>query len=53
MHGLTFPLLLKGDGTKFGKSEDGAVWLSSKLLSPYKFYQYFFAVPDIDVTSGL
>jgi tyrosyl-tRNA synthetase len=48
-HGLTFPLLLKSDGTKFGKTEDGAIWLSSKMLSPYKFYQYFFAVPDIDV----
>ncbi|OEL35790.1 Tyrosine--tRNA ligase, chloroplastic/mitochondrial [Dichanthelium oligosanthes] len=48
-NGLTFPLLLKSDGTKFGKTEDGAIWLSSKMLSPYKFYQYFFAVPDIDV----
>uniref|UniRef100_A0A0D3EP91 Tyrosine--tRNA ligase n=1 Tax=Oryza barthii TaxID=65489 RepID=A0A0D3EP91_9ORYZ len=48
-HGLTFPLLLKSDGTKFGKTEDGAIWLSPKMLSPYKFYQYFFSVPDIDV----
>jgi tyrosyl-tRNA synthetase len=48
-HGLTFPLLLKSDGTKFGKSEDGAIWLSSKMLSPYKFYQYFYSVPDVDV----
>ncbi|KAG8088734.1 hypothetical protein GUJ93_ZPchr0010g10094 [Zizania palustris] len=48
-HGLTFPLLLKSDGTKFGKTEDGAIWLSSKMLSPYKFYQYFFSVPDVDV----
>ncbi|KAK7274952.1 hypothetical protein RIF29_16054 [Crotalaria pallida] len=48
-YGLTFPLLLKSDGTKFGKSEDGAVWLSPNLLSPYKFYQYFFSVPDDDV----
>jgi tyrosyl-tRNA synthetase len=48
-HGLTFPLLLKSDGTKFGKTEDGAIWLSPKMLSPYKFYQYFFAVPDVDV----
>ncbi|KAK7309108.1 hypothetical protein RJT34_05587 [Clitoria ternatea] len=48
-YGLTFPLLLKSDGTKFGKSEDGAVWLSPKFLSPYKFYQYFFSVPDADV----
>ncbi|XP_027332705.1 tyrosine--tRNA ligase, chloroplastic/mitochondrial [Abrus precatorius] len=48
-HGLTFPLLLKSDGTKFGKSEDGAIWLSPSVLSPYKFYQYFFTVPDADV----
>ncbi|EMS54027.1 Tyrosyl-tRNA synthetase [Triticum urartu] len=48
-HGLTFPLLLKSDGTKFGKTEDGAIWLSPKMLSPYKFYQYFFSVPDVDV----
>ncbi|XP_040375964.1 tyrosine--tRNA ligase, chloroplastic/mitochondrial [Oryza brachyantha] len=48
-HGLTFPLLLKSDGTKFGKTEDGAIWLSAKMLSPYKFYQYFFSVPDVDV----
>ncbi|KAJ4826481.1 hypothetical protein Tsubulata_033497 [Turnera subulata] len=47
--GLTFPLLLKSDGTKFGKSEDGAIWLSPAMLSPYKFYQYFFSVPDADV----
>ncbi|OIV91983.1 hypothetical protein TanjilG_06611 [Lupinus angustifolius] len=47
--GLTFPLLLKSDGTKFGKSEDGAVCLSPNLLSPYKFYQHFFSVPDADV----
>ena len=48
-NGLTFPLLLKSDGTKFGKTEDGAIWLSSKMLSPYKFYQYFYSVPDVDV----
>ncbi|KAH0652371.1 tyrosine--tRNA ligase, chloroplastic/mitochondrial [Solanum tuberosum] len=51
--GLTFPLLLKSDGTKFGKSEDGAIWLSASLLSPYKFYQYFFTVPDDDVVRFL
>lgn len=48
-YGLTFPLLLKSDGTKFGKSEDGAIWLSPAFLSPYKFYQYFFSVSDADV----
>lgn len=48
-YGLTFPLLLKSDGTKFGKSEGGAIWLSSSMLSPYKFYQHLFATPDADV----
>ncbi|KAK7385611.1 hypothetical protein VNO78_31343 [Psophocarpus tetragonolobus] len=52
-YGLTFPLLLKSDGTKFGKSEDGAIWLSPTFLSPYKFYQYFFSVPDADVIKFL
>ncbi|PON92591.1 Tyrosine-tRNA ligase, bacterial-type [Trema orientale] len=52
-YGLTFPLLLKSDGTKFGKSEDGAIWLSPSMLSPYKFYQYFFSVPDSDVVRFL
>lgn len=48
-YGLTFPLLLKSDGSKFGKSEGGAIWLSPSALSPYKFYQYLFATPDADV----
>lgn len=52
-YGLTFPLLLKSDGTKFGKSEDGAVWLSPSLLSPYQFYQYFFSISDADVVRFL
>lgn len=52
-YGLTFPLLLKSDGTKFGKSEDGAIWLSPSMLSPYKFYQYFFSVPDADIVRFL
>ncbi|GER52307.1 tyrosine--tRNA ligase [Striga asiatica] len=52
-YGLTFPLLLKSDGTKFGKSEDGAIWLSPSLLSPYQFYQYFFSISDADVVRFL
>ncbi|KAL6563344.1 hypothetical protein OROHE_005931 [Orobanche hederae] len=52
-YGLTFPLLLKSDGTKFGKSEDGALWLSPSLLSPYRFYQYFFSISDADVVRFL
>lgn len=52
-YGITFPLLLKSDGTKFGKSEDGAIWLSPSLLSPYQFYQYFFTIADADVVRFL
>ena len=47
--GITFPLLLKSDGQKFGKSEKGSVWLSPERLSPYEFYQYLFRVADADV----
>lgn len=47
--GLTFPLLVKSDGQKFGKSEKGAVWLSSEKLSPYEFYQYLYRTQDADV----
>ncbi len=47
--GLTFPLLTKSDGKKFGKSEDGAIWLSKEKCSPYKFYQYLYRVADVDV----
>lgn len=47
--GLTFPLLTKSDGQKFGKSEKGAVWLSPEKLSPYEFYQYLIRVEDADV----
>ena len=44
--GLTFPLLLKADGSKFGKSESGALWLSADMLSPYQFYQFLFKTVD-------
>jgi tyrosyl-tRNA synthetase len=47
--GLTFPLLVRSDGQKFGKSEKGAIWLSSQKLSYYDFYQYLFRVTDEDV----
>lgn len=43
---LTAPLLTKADGTKFGKSESGNVWLDAELTSPYQFYQYFINQPD-------
>ena len=48
-YGITFPLLTRSDGQKFGKSEKGAVWLSAEKLSPYEFYQYLVRVADADV----
>ncbi len=48
-YGITFPLLTRSDGKKFGKSEKGAIWLSGEKLSPYEFYQYLFRIPDEDV----
>ncbi|MBS0634614.1 MAG: tyrosine--tRNA ligase [Verrucomicrobia bacterium] len=47
--GMTMPLLTKSDGQKFGKSEQGAIWLSSEKLSPYEFYQYLVRTADADV----
>lgn len=47
--GLTFPLITKSDGTKFGKTESGAVWLDPKKTSPYRFYQFFVNADDADV----
>jgi tyrosyl-tRNA synthetase len=47
--GLTFPLMTRSDGKKFGKTEEGAIWLSPEKLSPYEFYQYLFRMPDADV----
>lgn len=47
--GLTYPLITRSDGKKFGKSEEGAIWLSSEKLSPYQFYQYLVRIPDADV----
>jgi tyrosyl-tRNA synthetase len=51
--GLTFPLITKADGTKFGKTEDGAVWLDAKKTSPYRFYQYFINTEDSMVSAYL
>lgn len=48
-YGVTFPLLTRSDGQKFGKSESGAIWLSPEKLSPYGFYQYLIGVSDADV----
>ncbi|MDR6938901.1 tyrosine--tRNA ligase [Arcanobacterium hippocoleae] len=49
VHVLTNPLITKADGTKFGKTEGGAVWLNPQMLSPYKFYQFWLNTADEDV----
>ena len=49
LHGMTSPLVTKADGTKMGKTEGGAVWLSPTRTSPYAFYQYWFNVADAEV----
>lgn len=49
VYGMTFPLLTRSDGKKFGKSEKGAIWLSAELCSPYELYQYLYRTPDQDV----
>jgi len=51
--GLTFPLLTKADGTKFGKTESGAVWLDPRKTSPYRFYQFFIQADDAMVVKYL
>ena len=48
-YGLTMPLIMKSDGTKFGKTAGGAVWLDPKLTSPYEFYQFWIQTDDADV----
>lgn len=48
-YAITFPLLTRSDGQKFGKSEQGAIWLSPEKCSPYEFYQYLVRVSDADV----
>ncbi|WP_293933832.1 tyrosine--tRNA ligase [Iodobacter sp.] len=47
--GLTMPLVTKSDGTKFGKTESGTIWLDAKKTSPYKFYQFWLTTADADV----
>jgi len=48
-YGLTFPLVTKNDGTKFGKTEAGTIWLDSKKTSPYEFFQFWINTDDRDV----
>ncbi len=49
VYGATFPLLLKGDGEKFGKTASGAIWLDTNKTSPYDYYQFWRNVEDADV----
>ena len=47
--GLTLPLVTKADGTKFGKTESGTIWLDARRTSPYAFYQFWLSTADADV----
>ena len=51
--GLTIPLVTKADGTKFGKSESGAIWLDPEKTTPYEFYQFWVNTADADVIKYL
>ncbi len=53
LFGLTHPLVTKADGTKFGKSEQGTVWLDAHRTSPYRLYQFFVQTADADVMTYL
>ncbi|MEU9932805.1 tyrosine--tRNA ligase [Streptomyces anulatus] len=53
VHALATPLMTKADGTKFGKSESGAVWLDPEMTTPYAFYQFWLNVDDRDVSRYL
>ncbi|WP_295164885.1 tyrosine--tRNA ligase [uncultured Buchnera sp.] len=49
VYGLTLPLLIQSNGTKFGKTESGTIWLDSKKTTPYKFYQFWMNIEDSNV----
>lgn len=51
--GMTHPLVTKADGTKFGKTESGTIWIDAKKTSPYQFYQFFIQTADTDVLTYL
>ena len=53
VHAFTTPLVLKADGTKFGKSEGGATWLDPSMTSPYAFYQFWVNADDRDISNYL
>ncbi|HEX2859678.1 MAG TPA: tyrosine--tRNA ligase [Alphaproteobacteria bacterium] len=52
-HVLTLPLVTKADGTKFGKTESGTIWLSAEKTSPYAFYQFWLNTADADIEAFL
>jgi tyrosyl-tRNA synthetase len=52
-YGMVYPLITKSDGTKFGKTESGAIWLSAERTSPYRFYQFWLNADDRDVVNYL
>ena len=49
VYGVTLPLITKSDGTKFGKTESGTIWMDSEKTSPYAFYQFWLNTADADV----
>lgn len=53
VHAMTTPLITKADGTKFGKTEGGAVWLAPDAMTPYAFYQFWVNADDADVVGYL
>lgn len=52
-YGMTIPLVTKSDGTKFGKTESGAIWLDPEKTTPYEFYQFWINTADADVVKYL
>ena len=52
-YGMVYPLITKADGTKFGKTESGTVWLSAERTSPYRFFQFWLNADDRDVINYL
>ncbi|WP_316780418.1 tyrosine--tRNA ligase [Streptomyces sasae] len=53
VHALATPLMTKADGTKFGKTEGGAIWLDAEMTTPYAFYQFWLNVDDRDISTYL
>ncbi len=52
-YGMTFPLITKADGTKYGKTESGTIWLNPEFTKPYDFYQFFINIVDDEVLQFL